>query len=430
MTIPSKQLSLAAAPTDGYALTWSAGSSTWISSKPIPGGAAAGDLSSTYPKPVVAKMQGRTVASTSPTGGFVLAWNSGSSQWEPTTTVHLLGSSTHTADTLANLNAKVSDADLISDITSAGGDLSGTYPNPTVAKIQGYSVATTTPNDGYALVYKTGTAKWTPENHIKFGGYTGAATDAYGMMIPSVNNTLALWSNKVSGSTSISAEIVANVNSATIDADHKIAAFYWRDNTSTKHEVFNIKDGEINITTAASAAMLSDQADGGSSVAVTLGSTNSFVTTGAKLLSIMNGDPAGLERAYFDYRGDLCINKLDNAQCINHKSLTELTTIAAAADGYSTIQLPVNSLIIGVNARVTTVIPTATTFSIGISGSKTKYATGISVAAGTATACLSNGIHYNTSATSLCITPSATPATATGKVRLTINYIDMTVPTS
>ncbi|AFY01737.1 tail fiber domain-containing protein [Bdellovibrio bacteriovorus] len=45
---------------------------------------------------------------------------------------------------------------------TAGGDLSSTYPNPTVAKLQGYEVATNAPSANAYLKWDNGTSKWTP----------------------------------------------------------------------------------------------------------------------------------------------------------------------------------------------------------------------------------------------------------------------------
>jgi hypothetical protein len=120
-----------------------------------------------------------------------------------------------------------------------------------------------------------------------------------------------------------------------------------------------------------------------------------------------------------------------NGQYLAAKSLTELTTIAAAATTDTTIQLPANAIILGVSVRVTTAIPTATNFTVGDSGSAARFSTAaVSSAANSTDAGTKAGAYYNSTATSVRITPDATPGANTGRLRVTIHYLEMTPPTS
>jgi len=106
-----------------------------------PGGPAGGDLSGNYPNPTVAKIQGNAVASGAlgaADDGKVLKWDGTTLQWTP-----------------AFLTAS----------GPAGGDLTGTYPNPTVSGLCG------TPLNCAAISGLTGTdrkvltwngTQWTP----------------------------------------------------------------------------------------------------------------------------------------------------------------------------------------------------------------------------------------------------------------------------
>ncbi len=149
------------APTSGQSLVWNG--TAWTPTTVSASGTAGGDLSGTYPNPNVVKLQNRNVASTSPTNGQVLKWNNTTSVWEPSAD----NNNTYTAGAgisiAGNVITNTGDTDASNDITNtttAGGDLSGTYPNPNVVKLQTRDVSSTAPTTGQVLKWN-GTA-WTP----------------------------------------------------------------------------------------------------------------------------------------------------------------------------------------------------------------------------------------------------------------------------
>lgn len=112
------------------------------------------------------------------------------------------------------------------------------------------------------------------------------------------------------------------------------------------------------------------------------------------------------------------------------KYLTELTTIAAAATTSTTIQVPANCLVLGVSIRVTVQPPGTTTVNVGDGSTVDKFGAAISTAATTTNASLHVPYASGGSPFSIVFTPDSTPSDATGRIRTTIHYIDLTAPTS
>ena len=124
-----------------------AGEGRWVlADLPADGaaGPAGGDLTGTYPNPRIAQLQGTPVDAADPLPGQILRFEdsspTGNGRWVP--------------------------ADLPAGGTTgpAAGDLTGTYPGPQVARLQGRTLAAPNPTDGQILRYQEssppGNGRW------------------------------------------------------------------------------------------------------------------------------------------------------------------------------------------------------------------------------------------------------------------------------
>ena len=160
------------------------------------------------------------------------------------------------------------------------------------------------------------------------------------------------------------------------------------------------------------------------------GSGPALLQNSATQLLLLNGSQS--QFVDFACRGLTLLPTTQAGQLLAILNLSELTTIAAAASTDTAIQMPAGAIVMAVSVRVTTTIPTATTFTVGDSGLATRFSTAsVGVASGSTDAGTAAGAYYNAGALSVRLTMvGAPPAANTGRVRVTIWYFLSTPPTS
>lgn len=109
-------------------------------------------------------------------------------------------------------------------------------------------------------------------------------------------------------------------------------------------------------------------------------------------------------------------------------TLTESTTIAAAATTTTTIQIPAGAIVLAVSVRVTTTIPTATTFTVTGNTTGTFNTAAVSTASGSTDPGTAAGAFYSATTQSIKYTPNSTPGSATGVVRSVVTYLTSIPP--
>ena len=140
---------------------------------------AGGDVSGTLTAATVTGIQSRAVANTAPTNGQALVWNSGASTWQPGTVAGGVSSVFGRTGAVSAQNSdysfgQISGTVAAGQLPGAGGDLGGTLTAATVKAIQGQPVSTTAPSNGQALVWNSATSAWQPSNVSGSGGVSMA----------------------------------------------------------------------------------------------------------------------------------------------------------------------------------------------------------------------------------------------------------------
>ncbi len=145
---------------------------------------AGGDLSGSLALATVTGLQGRAVASNSPSTGHVLTWNG--AQWAPsaptgqvTSTFGRTGAVTAQSGdyTFAQIGGAVGSEQL----PAAGGDLSGGLASASVVRLQGRTLSAVQPSTGHVLTWDG--AQWgpaVPGGVTSTFGRTGAVTSQSG----------------------------------------------------------------------------------------------------------------------------------------------------------------------------------------------------------------------------------------------------------
>jgi len=126
-----------------------------------------------------------------------------------------------------------------------------------------------------------------------------------------------------------------------------------------------------------------------------------------------------------EVHGDFASNKLANGQETDVKTVTALVSVAAAAQQATSIQIPINSEVLGVSIHVSVKPPGTSSMDVGVAGSalsRRRYGVNLSTDAGTSHPGIeSPGLSY-LAATPITLSFNIAPSDGSGLIRITIHY--------
>lgn len=239
----------------------------------------------------------------------------------------------------------------------------------------------------------------------------------------------------VSGSFNVSGSATGSMVATLPVADNAIARWNGTSGLILQNSLVDIDDvGNISGPTG-SASVLGTAPDGGSAVGVIVGSSASYSTSGAKLLSVQNG---GFERAYTDYSGSHTFNVSNWGGYLRYNYFSELVTCATGTLWTTTNVIPDGALNLGVGLRVIDTFPTASKLYLGIlSSSYNKWAVGVdsNSTVTNSTSSMAAGIEFYSGNQAVTLSSSvgqqqSLTTTVTGSVRIEARYITLLPPQS
>ncbi|MEM6763918.1 MAG: tail fiber domain-containing protein [Bacteroidota bacterium] len=126
---------------------------------------AGGDISGTFGDLSVTGLQGGSISDVAPADGQILKWDEVEGEWAPADEAGNAYSAGSGISILSNVISNTGDADPGDDITestTAGGDVGGTFDALSVVALRGQDISLNAPSDGQVLTWDDTESEWTP----------------------------------------------------------------------------------------------------------------------------------------------------------------------------------------------------------------------------------------------------------------------------